>query len=254
VLRNPQTYQVVQPWLEVVEHWTARPLIQKLDALLTVMSAHLSSHHIGHTGQDQASIELAQVVAMEVVAVGVGDNAPYPLMSRSEVLVVVQQTCEMGNTSLAVRGSCCSDMDLRCMSTQNQVVRDCKFEVMTLADLDVAAESEKESWDRWKRRQSCMRNWNCRSKCQMTQEIQVNQPGVTMYRRRSMPVAAVAKIERVACRSHMRRVVERRDDCSMVRQRVPGSALLISTEAPVFRLNGIKSELDNKRAGSTIIS
>jgi hypothetical protein len=45
---------------------------------------------------------------------------------------------------------------------------------------------------------------------------------------------AVARIVKVADRSHIA-VVGRRDDCSMVRQRVPGCALVISTEDPVFR-------------------
>ena len=45
---------------------------------------------------------------------------------------------------------------------------------------------------------------------------------------------AVAKIVRVAYRSHIA-VVGRRDDCSMVRQKVPGCELVISTEDPAFR-------------------
>jgi len=66
---------------------------------------------------------------------------------------------------------------------------------------------------------------------------QENQPGATMYRK-SMPVAAVAKAVKAAYHSHTA-VAERRDDCSKVRQRVPGFALALSTgEDPAFRFNG----------------
>jgi hypothetical protein len=49
-----------------------------------------------------------------------------------------------------------------------------------------------------------------------------------------MPVAAVAKAVKATYHSHTV-VVERRDDCNMVRQRVPGFALAISMGDPAFR-------------------
>lgn len=196
--------------------------------------------------QGPASTELAQVAAMEV-AVDAGDSVPCPLMSQFEALVAVQLTCEMGSTSVEVRDSCWGTGP-RCRNTQNQEARWYMFEVTTRAVRGVVAESGKESLARWKSRT----NWSCRSRW-TTQGIQVNQPGATVYRRRSMPVAAVAEIVKATCRSHTASA-GRRDDCNTVRQRVPGSALLISTEAPAFRFKGIKSKLDNKRAGSTRIS
>ena len=79
-----------------------------------------------------------------------------------------------------------------------------------------------------------MRNGkNCRSKSTMIPGNQENQPGATMYRK-SMPVAAGAKAVKAAYHSHTA-VAERRDDCSMVRQKVPGFALAISTGDPAFR-------------------
>ena len=65
-----------------------------------------------------------------------------------------------------------------------------------------------------------------------------------------MPVAAVAEIVTAACRSHIA-VVGRRDDCSTVRQRVPGSALLISTEAPAFRLKRSSPRWTTNKVSST---
>jgi hypothetical protein len=215
------------------------------------MSGHSSSLHIDHKAQEPASTGLAQVAVTEV-AVGVEDNAPYPLMSLFVVRVVVQRTCEIDSTSLEDRDSCW-DKDLRCRCTQNQVVRCYMSEATTQAVRRVVAGLEKASLARSKRRQLCKMNWNCCSRWMKTQEIQVNQPGATMYRRKSMPVAAVAEIVRAAYRSHTE-VVGRRDDCSTVRLKVPGSALLISTEAPVFRLKRIKSELDDKQVGSAKFS
>jgi hypothetical protein len=56
-----------------------------------------------------------------------------------------------------------------------------------------------------------------------------------MYRT-SMPVAAVAKAEKATYHSHTV-VVEQRDDCSMVRQKAPGCALVKSTGDPAFRFD-----------------
>jgi hypothetical protein len=52
-----------------------------------------------------------------------------------------------------------------------------------------------------------------------------------------MPVAAVAKAVKATYHSHTV-VVERRDDYSTVRQRVPGFALAISMGDPAFRFEG----------------
>ena len=71
---------------------------------------------------------------------------------------------------------------------------------------------------------------SCRSESRM---IRWNQPGEMKYRM-STPGAAVAKAVKAAYHSHTV-VVERRDDCSMVRQKVPGSPLVISTGDPAFR-------------------
>jgi len=60
-----------------------------------------------------------------------------------------------------------------------------------------------------------------------------SQPGETKYQR-SMPVAAVAKAVKATYHSHTA-VAEQRDDCNMVRQRVPGFALAISTGDPAYR-------------------
>jgi len=49
-----------------------------------------------------------------------------------------------------------------------------------------------------------------------------------------MPVAAGAKAVKATYHSHTM-VVARRDDCNMVRQRVPGFALVRSTGDPAFR-------------------
>ncbi|PQE07578.1 hypothetical protein CJF30_00007321 [Rutstroemia sp. NJR-2017a BBW] len=49
-----------------------------------------------------------------------------------------------------------------------------------------------------------------------------------------MPVAAAAKATMATYHSHTV-VAARRDDYNMVRQKVPGFALAISTEDPVFR-------------------
>lgn len=49
-----------------------------------------------------------------------------------------------------------------------------------------------------------------------------------------MPVAAGAKNVKATYHSHTL-VFARRDDCNMVRQRVPGFALVISTGDPAFR-------------------
>lgn len=49
-----------------------------------------------------------------------------------------------------------------------------------------------------------------------------------------MPVAAVAKAVKAAYHSHTA-VAERRDGCNMVRLKVPGFALAISTGDPAFR-------------------
>lgn len=82
--------------------------------------------------------------------------------------------------------------------------------------------------------QSYRMSENYRSESIQTKGIPVTQPGATMYRR-SMPVAAVAKARRAAYHSHTV-VVEQRDDCNMVRLKVPGFALAISTGDPAFRL------------------
>jgi hypothetical protein len=84
------------------------------------------------------------------------------------------------------------------------------------------------------RMQSRRTNGSYRSEL-MKIEIQENQPGVTMYRT-SMPVAAVAKAEKATYHSHTV-VVEQRDDCSMVRQKAPGCALVKSTGDPAFRFD-----------------
>jgi hypothetical protein len=84
------------------------------------------------------------------------------------------------------------------------------------------------------RMRSCKKNESYRSGSRMTQGIQENQPGVTMYQKMSMPVAAVAEAEKAAYHSHTA-VAERRDDYRMVRQKVPGCALVISTGDPAFR-------------------
>jgi hypothetical protein len=49
-----------------------------------------------------------------------------------------------------------------------------------------------------------------------------------------MPVAAVAKAVKAAYHSHTA-VAERRDDCNMVRPKVPGFALARSMGDPAFR-------------------
>jgi hypothetical protein len=61
----------------------------------------------------------------------------------------------------------------------------------------------------------------------------VSQPGETKYQT-NMPVAAVAKAMMATYHSHTM-VVAQRDGYKMVRQKVPGFALAISTEDPVFR-------------------
>jgi hypothetical protein len=61
----------------------------------------------------------------------------------------------------------------------------------------------------------------------------VSLPGETKYQT-NMPVAAAAKATMATYHSHTV-VAARRDDYSMVRQQVPGFALAISTEDPVFR-------------------
>lgn len=89
-----------------------------------------------------------------------------------------------------------------------------------------------ESLDRWRSLQSCrtsVRSYHSRRK--LIPRSQENQPGATMYQR-SMPVAAVAMVVRVAYHTA---VAGRRDGCSMVRLKVPGFALAISTGDPAFR-------------------
>ncbi|KAF8851927.1 hypothetical protein BDZ45DRAFT_561760, partial [Acephala macrosclerotiorum] len=49
-----------------------------------------------------------------------------------------------------------------------------------------------------------------------------------------MPVAAVAKAKRATYHSHTA-VFDLRDDCRMVRQKVPGFAPVISMGDPAFR-------------------
>jgi hypothetical protein len=62
---------------------------------------------------------------------------------------------------------------------------------------------------------------------------QVNQPGATKYRR-NMPAAAGARAVKATFHSHTA-VAARRENCNMVRLRVPGFALAISTGDPAYR-------------------
>lgn len=78
-----------------------------------------------------------------------------------------------------------------------------------------------------------------------------NQPGVTRYLT-STPVAAGAKAV-MATYLHTV-VVAQRDDCKMVRRRVPGFALVRSTGDPAFRFRCSKSKKDDGLEDSTKFS
>jgi hypothetical protein len=99
---------------------------------------------------------------------------------------------------------------------------------------------ERGSWARSTNSQLCKKNENCRSESKMIPGNQESQPGATMYRR-NMPVAAVAKAVEAAYHSHTA-VAERRDDCNMVRRKVPGCALVISMADPASRFKGVSPE------------
>ena len=153
------------------------------------------------------------------------------------VAVVDQLTCVKDNTSPGGRGSCLST-NLGCTSTRDQMVEYCcrKSERERLEAQYCWGVLERGFSARLKKMRWCKRSENCRLKSTKTQEIQVNQPGVTMYRT-NMPVAAVAKAKRATYHSHTA-VAVRRDDYSMARLKVPGFALVRSTGDPAFRFEG----------------
>lgn len=146
-------------------------------------------------------------------------------------------TCARDSTFPVGRGSCLN-MNPGYMSTPDQKVGYCcKKSVRGRLEAQYCWEELERGFSaRSKTMRWCMRSENCRLKSTKTQEIQVNQPGVTKYRT-SMPVAAVAKAKRATYHSHTA-VAERRDDCSMVRLKFPGFALVRSTGDPAFRFEG----------------
>lgn len=143
-------------------------------------------------------------------------------------------TCVKHNTCLEERGSCWSTI-LGCKNTPVQMEGCCcmKSAIKILEAHCWWEVSEKEFSVRWRTMQSCKKNANCRSEWTKSQVIQVIQPGATRYRK-SMPVAAVAKAKRATYHSHTA-VFDLRDDCRMVRQKVPGFAPVISMGDPAFR-------------------
>ena len=90
----------------------------------------------------------------------------------------------------------------------------------------------KVSWVRSTRMRSCRTSGSYRSELKIPGNLE-SQPGATMYLR-SMPVAAGAKEVRATYHSHTADAAQR-DDCNMVRLKVPGFALAISTGDPAFR-------------------
>jgi hypothetical protein len=93
-------------------------------------------------------------------------------------------------------------------------------------------ELETVSLVRLTRMQSCRTSESYRSKSRIPGNLE-SQPGATMYLK-SMPVAAGAREVKATYHSHTADAA-RRDDCNMVRLRVPGFALAISTGDPAFR-------------------
>jgi hypothetical protein len=168
-----------------------------------------------------------------VVAVDVGDSVPSHWRSPFAVVGAVQLKY-VDSTYPAERDSCW-DTSLGCRSMPGQMEEYCCrwFATMTLEDRYSQEELAREFWARLRRMQSYRRSGSSRSKSTMIRVNSENQPGVTRYRR-SMPDAAGAKAVKATYHSHTM-VVARRDDCNMVRQRVPGFALVISTGDPAFR-------------------
>lgn len=160
------------------------------------------------------------------------------------VVAAVPLTCVKDNTSLAERDSCWS-MNRACKCKPDLTEACCymAFGSAKREDLRCSGESVRGFWVRSTRTPSCRMSENCRSKSIQIQEIPKSQPEVTMYQT-SMPVAAAAKARKAAYHSHTA-VVEQRDDCSMVRQQVPGCALAISTGDPAFRLSSSRPQEDN---------
>jgi hypothetical protein len=99
-------------------------------------------------------------------------------------------------------------------------------------DLCWPVELEMGSWVRSTRMQSYRTNGSYRSELRIPGNLE-SQPGATMYLT-NMPVAAGAKGVKATYHSHTADAA-RRDDCNMVRLKVPGLALARSTGAPVFR-------------------
>lgn len=130
----------------------------------------------------------------------------------------------------------------------------CKaFERESWVDQRCVAAWVMESWVRSMMMRLCRTSGSSRLKLIQIQEIRVSQPEVRMYRK-SMPGAAGAKARKVTYHSHTA-ASEQRDDCSMVGQTVPGSALAISTVNPAFRFVGVcpRRTIDGqtqRRAGS----
>ncbi len=162
-----------------------------------------------------------------------------------------------GNTFPAVDGSC-SDMTLAGKNMLDQMAECCrtKSALMEQGGHCSQAKLEKASWVRSTRMRSCRTNVSYRSEW-MILRSSGNQPGETRYRM-SMPVAAGAKAARAPYHSHTA-VAVRRDDCKMVRLKVPGFALAISTGDPAFRLKwsspgGQQSDRLNKGLASRYVN
>lgn len=146
-------------------------------------------------------------------------------------------TCAKHNTCLADRrGSCWSTIP-DCKNTlERRMEAYCymKFGIKILEAHYWWGAWVKGSWARSRMKQSCRTSASCRLEWMKNQVIQVIQPGVTKYQM-NMPVAAVAKAMRATYHSHTA-VFDLRDDCKMVRQKVPGFAPVRSMGDPAFRL------------------